>query len=117
MECDGVADTPEDGPAREADFQIVAEVEVCFLAVVPGASRVVMPGQLSQYDVETIGSERWDKRKWVRTSGYKAKIVGWLSVTGESQGSHSRGPPVELLLANGERVARKCNASIEFDRT
>src|SRR5260370_19100488 len=112
-----MADTPEDGPASEADFEIFSEVEVRFLTVVPGAGRVTVSGQLSQYDVEAIGSERWDKWKWVRAGRYKAEIVGWLCVAGESDRSHSCGSPIELLFAEEESVAREGDSSIQFDCT
>src|SRR6267378_578350 len=115
MERDGVADTPEDGPASKADFEIVPKVEVCLLAVVPGTRRVVMSGQLSQHDVEAIGAERWDKREWVRAGRYKAEVVGWLCVAGEGYRSHGRGSPIEFLLAKGERVAREGDSTIQFD--
>ena len=59
---DGVSDAPEDGPAGEADFEVIPEVEVRFLTVVPGACRVIVSGELAQHDVEAVGSERRPKR-------------------------------------------------------
>src|SRR5437879_10300666 len=115
MERDGVVDAPEDGPARKADLQIVSEVEVSLLTVVPGAFRVVVSGQLSQHDIEAIGSERGDKWEWMGAGGYKAEIVRWLCVAGEGQGSHGRGSPVDFLFAERERVTGERDSSVEFD--
>src|SRR3979490_540638 len=115
MKRDRVADTPEDGPASEADFEILPEVEVCLLTVVPGARRIVMSGQLSQHDVEAVGSYRREERERVGAGGYKGDVVGWLCIAGEGERPHGRGSPIQLLLAKGERVAREGDSSVQFD--
>src|ERR1700679_1710835 len=114
MEGDGMSDTPEYGPTSEADFEIFSEVECCLLTVIPRARGVTMTGQFSDHEVEAVRSKGWDKRKWMRARRYEAQVVGWLCVTGEGERTHRRWPPVELLLADGERVAGEGDAAIQF---
>src|SRR5437764_646579 len=114
MECNGVADAPEDGPASKADLQIPAEVEICLLAVVPGTLRVIVSRQLSQHDVEAISPERGDERERMRARGYKAEIVGWLRVAGEGQRPHRCRPPVDCLLAQREGVPREGDSAVQL---
>ena len=116
VQRDRMSHSPEDRPAGEADLQIVSEVEVGFLPVVPGPCRVCMTRKFAQHDIESVCSQR--RQKWQRmwTCRNRPQAIGRLGVTGEGERAHGRGSPVKFLLAEGEGVACKCHAGIQLDR-
>ncbi len=73
-----------------------------------------MSGKFTEYDIESIGSERWDERQRMRPGGDEAQAVGWFGVARERKRSHGGWAPVELLLAEGQRISGEGHACVEL---